>query len=70
MLFVNLFADGGALVETVPQGETSVPLNLPEETAAALAALLKCDRVSAALARLFLAGVTAGERSVRRGAPS
>jgi hypothetical protein len=67
MLYVNLFADGDALLETVPQGEASIPLNLPDATVEALSALLTCDRMSAALARLFLAGCTAGERAVRRG---
>lgn len=69
MLYVNLFPDSDALLETVPQGEASIPLKLSEEAAEALVEMVKCDRASAALAQLFLAGRTAGERSVRRGLP-
>jgi hypothetical protein len=68
MLYCNLFADGGALLETVPQGDASMPVNVGEKTAEALAKMLTTPERSAALAQLFLAGATAGERSVRRGA--
>ena len=65
MLYVNFFSEGGALLETVPQSDASMPVNLPEDTAAVIAGLLTSDEVAAALARLFLAGATAGERAVR-----
>ena len=32
MLYINLFSDEDALLETVPQGEASTPLNLPDAT--------------------------------------
>ena len=65
MLWLNIFADGGSLMETVPQGDASMPVQLPDETAEVIAGLLTSDEVAAALARLFLAGATAGERAVR-----
>jgi len=67
MLYVNLFIDGGALLETAPQGDASIPLNLADDTAQALAALLSTPERSAALAQFFLAGATEGERAARRG---
>ncbi len=67
MLYVILFADGGALLEMNPQGDASYPVTLPPEDAAVLAGLLSSPEASAALARLFLAGATAGERAVRCG---
>jgi hypothetical protein len=63
MLWLNCFRDGDALVETEPQGDASYPLHLPDS--GILAELLTTPEVSAALARLFLAGVTAGERAAR-----
>lgn len=57
--------EGGALLETQPQGDTSVPLQLPDDQAELLAGLLVSPEASAALADLYLAGVTAGERAVR-----
>jgi hypothetical protein len=69
MLFCNLFTDGGALLETNPQGDASYPVNLPPADAAVLAALLASPEASAALARLFLAAATAGERAVRTAGP-
>jgi hypothetical protein len=42
-----------------PQGDASICLLLPQEDAEALAALLVSAEASAALARLFLAGVAA-----------
>ncbi len=64
MLYVNLFSGGGALLEREPQGDASCPVDLPEHEAA-LTELLTTPEASAALARLFLAGATAGERAVR-----
>jgi hypothetical protein len=37
MLHVNLFSDGGALLEREPQGDASVPVNLPEHEQVRLA---------------------------------
>jgi hypothetical protein len=67
LLYVNLFADGGALLEANPQGDASYPVNLRPEDAAVLAGLLSSLEASAALARLFLAGATAGK--CRPGSP-
>jgi hypothetical protein len=69
MLYVNLFADGGALLELHPQGDASIPVPLPDGAAETVRELLTSERASAALARLFLAGATAGERAVRKGKP-
>lgn len=64
MLYCNVFLEGGALLEREPQGDASVPVKLPgyEE---ALAELIGSPETSEALARLFFAGVTAGERAAR-----
>src|SRR5262249_7700985 len=70
LLFVNLFADGGALLETGPQGDASYPVQLPPVHAEPIRQLLTSDGASAALARLFLAGAGAGERAVRKGKPA
>ena len=71
VLFVNLFSDrSGALLETSPQGDAYIAVNIPETTATVLESLLTSAEVSSALAQLFLAGATAGERAVRRGAGS
>jgi hypothetical protein len=67
MLYVNFFADGGALLETAPQGDASQTVSVAPEAARMIEALLQSESVSSALAALFLAGVTAGERSVHRG---
>ena len=32
MLYINLFPDGDALLETVPQGEASIPLKQAKRT--------------------------------------
>jgi hypothetical protein len=64
MLYCNLFSEGGALLEREPQGDASVPINLPDHEEA-LADLIGSPETSEALACLFLAGVTAGERAVR-----
>ena len=64
MLFLNAFNDGGSLRETIPQGDASMPVQLPADAEAVIAGLLTSDDVAAALARLFRAGATAGERAV------
>lgn len=56
--------DGRALLETEPQGDASIPVDLVGHEGA-LAGLLATPEVSAALARLYLAGATAGERAAR-----
>jgi hypothetical protein len=66
MLHVNCFKDGGALLEAEPQGDAWIPVNLLAADEAVLAGLISSLEVSGALARLFLAGVTAGERAVRQ----
>jgi hypothetical protein len=53
LLYVNLFADGGALLEPQPQGDASIPVQLPDGHAETLRALLMSERTSAALARLL-----------------
>src|SRR5947209_5375748 len=63
MLYCNFFADGGALLETAPQGDASTPVKLSEASATVIEGLLDSEQVSAALARLYLAGAHAGERS-------
>lgn len=66
-MYVNLFPDGGALVETTPQA-TPVPLQLPAPLADTLARLLRDDdQASAVVAVVFLAGVRCGERSLATG---
>ncbi len=65
MLYLNQFKNEGALLETSPQGDASTPVHLPPEQADLLSKLIVSPELSAALARLFLAGVTVGERSVR-----
>jgi hypothetical protein len=65
MLFINLFADGGALLESDPQGDVSVIVKLSQEDAEALASFLVSVEASAALARLFLAGAAASTRPAR-----
>jgi hypothetical protein len=67
LLYVNLFADGGALLEPRPQGDASAPVRPPDDHAEAIRHLLASEKASAALARLFLAGATAGEWAVRKG---
>jgi len=69
MLYLNLFRSGGALVETQPNGDESVELRLPGQAGKTLAGLVELEsfRISEALAALFLAGATAGERAVSAG---
>jgi hypothetical protein len=67
LLYVNCFRDGGALLEAHPQGDAHTAVNLPDADAELLARLIDTPELSAALAKLFLAGVTAGERAVRGG---
>jgi hypothetical protein len=50
------------LLETVLQGEASIPLNLPDATVEARSALLTCDRMSA-----VLAAVACGLQHSRKG---
>lgn len=64
-LFLNQFPNEGALVEREPQGNASTPIHLPDEQAELLSRLIVTPELSAALAKLFLAGVRVGERSVR-----
>ena len=64
MLWINCFTDSSPLLEREPQGDSSMPVNLPEHEETLLA-LIDTPEASAALARLFMAGATAGERAVR-----
>lgn len=64
MLWINLFRDSGALLEPEPQGDASVPVDLPDHEEV-LVGLIATSEASAALARLFLAGATVGERGAR-----
>jgi hypothetical protein len=59
--------DGGATFEAGPNGERSVPVTLDERAAKAISALLALESLEVAysLARVYLAGVSAGERAVR-----
>jgi hypothetical protein len=61
-LWINFFTDGGALLETVPNGETSMPVRLPPDVLTTVEQLLTDEQNATALARLFLAGVYAAER--------
>jgi hypothetical protein len=66
MLYANSFKDGGTLLEREPQGDASIPINIPAADEVVLAGLIGRPEASAALAWLFLAGATAGERAVRK----
>ena len=67
-LFINLFRDGGVLLEDQAAGDQSIELTLTEHAAACLAALLKLEsfEVSRALGELFLAGCRESHRASRR----
>jgi hypothetical protein len=68
MTFFMCFHDDiGATFETGPNGERSVPVTLDERAANAITALLSLASLEVAysLARVYLAGASAGERSVR-----
>jgi hypothetical protein len=65
MHYVNWFADGTALLEREPQGDANVPVSLPARHEKMLVTLIDSPETSEALAALFLAGATAGERAVR-----
>lgn len=69
MLYLNLFADGGALLECEPQGDASFPIDLSGHEHL-VAELLTTPEAAAALARLYLAGVVAGERAARTMLPA
>ncbi len=66
MLYVNFFSESGALLETAPLGDASMPVQLPANAKAVIAGLLTSDEIAAALARLFLGGATAGCRGRSR----
>jgi hypothetical protein len=68
-LFINVFAEGGCLLETEPQGEASVAVTLPDDQAELLARLLVSPEISEALAKLFLAGVMVGDQAARLSPP-
>ena len=57
MLHLNWFADGTALLETAPQGDRSIPVEVDARTRSALLGLLSDEQASAALAQLFIAGM-------------
>lgn len=67
-LFINLFHDGGMLLEDQAAGDQSIELTLTERAAQCLAALLKLEsfEVSLALGELFLAGCKESHRASRR----
>lgn len=56
MLYLNVFSEGGALLERDPQGDASIPISLSAEQEAVLSQLIDTPEASAALARLFLSG--------------
>jgi hypothetical protein len=68
MLFLNVFPDG-ALVELVPNGDRSMSVPLDERAESCAREMLSRSpaavEISYCLARVFLAGATAGERAVR-----
>src|SRR5207248_1602845 len=72
MLYLNCFKSGGCLVESEPNGDTSIPLKLGGQPTATVAALLEIEsfRLSEALAAIYLAGVIAGRRAVQVAAPA
>ena len=61
MFWVNYFQDDFCLLEDSPQGDASVPLELEERAAKALAALMDLEslELSHALAAVFNAGIQA-----------
>ena len=67
MTFYLCFHDGGTTIEGGPNGERSMRLTLDERADRVVSALLALDslEVSYALARVYLAGASAGERAVR-----
>jgi hypothetical protein len=71
MFWVNLYSDG-ATFETDRASEACQPVSLSERSSRCLSALCRLEsfEVSSALAELFLAGVTAGERAARTGVSS
>jgi hypothetical protein len=67
MIYICFFRDGGCLIDTEPNGDRCVPIELKGQASRTLAALLELEsfRLSEALAALYLDGVRAGERAVR-----
>jgi hypothetical protein len=63
MLYCNVFPEGDALLEREPQGETAIPVRLPDADERAVAELLECVEMSATLAKLFLLGATVCSRT-------
>ena len=62
MLFSNFFADGDVLLEPQPQGDAFIAVRLEQRDAEAVLESLISAEVSAAMARLFLAGLAERER--------
>lgn len=67
-LFINLFRDGGVLLEDQAAGDQSIELNLDEQTANTLRHLLALESfcVSAAAGQLFWLGVQHAHQQSRR----
>jgi hypothetical protein len=65
MLYINLFSEGGALLELGPQGDASVPVFLPAADSELIVGLLTTAEASAVLAKLYLAGVPSGNRIMK-----
>jgi hypothetical protein len=65
MLYINLFKDGGILLEDVPAGDQSVSIKLGEREMKCLNSLLALEsyEVAQALGSLFAAGVQAAHRA-------
>lgn len=66
MLHVNVYPYGVVLLEEEPAGERSLPIELNERAEKFLSALLALEsfEVAESLAKLVLAGATAGEQAV------
>jgi len=66
-LYLCMFQDGGAYLSETPDGDSNQPIELEAQAGAMLSHLLGLQSFVAAqaLASLYLAGVTTGERAVR-----
>lgn len=66
-LYLCLFRDGGSYLSTEPDGDANEPIELETQACELLAHLLGLQSFVAAqaLASLYLAGITRGERGLR-----
>ena len=71
-LYLCFFTEGGAYLSDTPDGDTNQPIELEAQAGEMLTHLLGLQSFVAAqaLASLYLAGATAGERAVRGRQPA